>query len=66
MANRWLGCIKPDNATVEAVTPIVAQLKVAIEGTIVDVKALASLSLERILCTSVGGVLDAISIAKLL
>ncbi|KAF9653538.1 hypothetical protein BDM02DRAFT_3125522 [Thelephora ganbajun] len=61
-----LGCIKAENATVEVIAPIVAKLKIAIGDVICDVKALASLPLERILCTLVGGVLDAVAIAKLL
>jgi ABC-type dipeptide/oligopeptide/nickel transport system ATPase subunit len=61
-----IGCIKAENATVEVIAPIVAKLKVAVEDVIVDVKVLASLPLERVLCTLVGGVLDALSIAKLL
>jgi len=61
-----LGCIKAEDATIEVIVPIVAKLKVAIEGIIVDVKALASLPLDRILCTLVEGVLDAAAIAKLL
>lgn len=48
------------------IVPIIAKLKVAVEGVIVDVKALVGLPLDRILCTLVGGVLDALSIAKLL
>jgi hypothetical protein len=48
------------------IVAIVAKLKVAVEGVIVDVKALASLPHERILCTLVGGALDGLSIAKLL
>jgi len=61
-----LGCIKAEDVSVEVVVAVVAKLKVALEGVIVDVKALASLPLERILCTVAGGVLDAVSIAKLL
>lgn len=61
-----IGCLKAEDATLEVVVAIVVKLKVAVEGVIVDVKALASLPLDRILCTLVGGVLDAVAIAKLL
>jgi len=61
-----LSCIKAEDATFEVIAPIIAKLKVAIEGVIADVKVLASLPLERILCTLVGGVLNALTIAKLL
>ena len=65
-SDRQIGCIKAENATLEVIAPIVANLKVAIEGAIVDVKGLASVPLDRLLCTLVGGVLDALAIAKLL
>ena len=62
-----LACIKSgDGATIEVISPIIAELKVAIEKVIVDVEVLVSLPLEKILCTAVGGVLDALAIAKLL
>jgi len=62
-----LTCIKSgDGATIEVISPIIAELKVAIKKVIVDVKVLVSLPLEKILCTAVGGVLDALAIAKLL
>ena len=48
------------------IVPIIANLKVAVEGIIVDVNALASVPLDRLLCTLVEGVLDAAAIARLL
>ena len=61
-----IGCIKAEDATLEVIAPIIVKLKVAIEAVIVDVKVLASVPSDRVLCTLVGGVLDALSIAKLL
>jgi len=48
------------------IRPIAEDLKVALATIIVDVKALASLPLDTILCTVVGGVLNAVAIARLL
>jgi len=66
VANCWLGCLKPHNATLEVIAPLVVDLKAAIGTIIVEVEALASLPLDRILCTVVEGVLSALDIAKLL
>ena len=66
MANCSLGCLTAHNATIDVITPIVAEIKVALGGVIVQVEALASLPLDRILCTVVEGVLSALDIAKLL
>ena len=65
-ADLWIGCIRANNATLENIAPIVANLKATIGDIIVEVNGLASLSLDRILCTTVGGALDALAIAKLL
>jgi len=66
VADRWLGCLKAHNATLEVIGPLVNDLKGALGTIIVEVEALASLPLERILCTIVGGVLGALDIARLL
>ena len=50
----------------EAIGPIVADLKVALVDVTAKVKLLVGLPLEEILCTVVGDVLDAAGIAKLL
>ena len=64
--NRWLGCLTADEITVEVVTGVVAEITAALNVTIGQITALKAVSLEKVLCSTVGGVLGAADIAALL
>ncbi|THU99005.1 hypothetical protein K435DRAFT_777192 [Dendrothele bispora CBS 962.96] len=53
-----------DNCTAAAVTPIVADIKVAVNVAIADVKVLAGVGIETVLATSTG-VLAVVDVAKI-
>ena len=61
MANRKIDYIKAENCTSEVLTPIVADIKVAISGAIVEVNALIGQPAAVILASVNGGVIVTVS-----